>query len=154
MLRAGWVPLLGWSRTIPLCPVAILRAFKTMDATAVLGRNQISNPYQKANRVLCGYKDKRGLIERAGIDDPVGSVTGRHSPRVGGACTLLRAGLSETIVQKVGFSESPDMVGHYAKQMIHNPLCVEPFAFYNPRALEASYSSARSEPPRKRVRTS
>ena len=125
-----------------------------MDATAVLGRNQVANPYQTANRVLCGYKDRRGLLERAGIDDPVGSVTGWHSPRVGGACTLLRAGLSETIVQKVGFWESPDMVGHYAKQMIHNPLCVEPFAFYNPRALEASYSSARSEPPRKRVRTS
>ena len=62
-----------------------------------------------------------------------------HSSRVGGVCMLLRAGLSENVVSNLCNWDS-DIIKRYSKRLALEPSFVEPYKFYNPKALNHLYN--------------
>lgn len=88
------------------------------------------------------------LCEAAGIEN---HSPGRrralftaHSSRVGGVCMLLRAGLAENVISNICNWDS-DIIKRYSKRLALEPSFVEPYKFYNPKALAHLYNQVEYE---------
>jgi hypothetical protein len=116
--------------------------FKRMLTRARLDSTKGKNPTIAGVKKGSWQREFDHLAERAGI---VNFEVGRarrcytpHSTRVGGTCMLIRAGLDMKIISALA-DWSSDMVEHYGKKVMLNPECIEPIAFYSPKALARSY---------------
>jgi hypothetical protein len=141
---------------LDLCPVAVFRELKersTSDTLSNFGAGDAG--YRKWYTATRTFFLKSGYDLKAEIDNPERKRFGYtlHSTRVGGVCTLLRAGLSPAIITTLAMWES-EMIDHYARVVHLRPSCVEPMRFYNPEQLSECYKAASSaEPARKRRKT-
>ena len=135
LLRAGWSPL-SIPKRLPLCPVRIFEVLRKVDVHVTLERK-----YSRLYHVLNGSEGYTALFVQAGLCSQGEKTYGTHSCRIGGTCTLLKSGLSQSVVQAVGRWKSAEMVDHYARQVLLNPNCVEEFRFYNPVSLAGQYTA-------------
>jgi hypothetical protein len=135
---------------------------------------ELSNRAKQAGRSsLVEFRSKQALarafeklIEKAGIPN---SEPGRehkcytlHSCRVGGTCTLLKAGLEPKVISALAMWTS-EQIDRYGVMVMCMPSLVCPFQFFNPRELAGAYgrgdaggsgsgSSGDAEPARKRIK--
>ncbi len=129
---------------IVCCPVAIMLILRDR---APSGSDSLVhfNSYDKYERSL------KALMRKASIEYEPSEGRKRarystHSSRIGGVCTLLRAGLSESVISIVARWKS-DMIKRYAERVVLMPTIVQPCKFYNPRALKNSYSGTATDSP-------
>ena len=84
------------------------------------------------------------LFKKAGIElydskgDRKRKLYGTHSTRVGAACGLLKADLSEKVISMLCGWKS-DMIKRYAERVVLKPSEVDAWAFFNPVSLAGSY---------------
>ncbi|KAJ9437372.1 hypothetical protein DIPPA_13121 [Diplonema papillatum] len=106
-----------------LCPFPIYASFRD----ALLGNSRTRGILQPLNR---GHAPARSRVPFL-----------THSARIGGCCTLLKAGMDPIQVQKMGDWASGDMVTHYGEKVLRDPDCVEAVRFYNPTSLAHMYTA-------------
>ncbi|KAJ9438780.1 hypothetical protein DIPPA_13028 [Diplonema papillatum] len=134
----------GAPSSIRFCPVEVFTLLKRL-----AGSSQLLCPncgYRSFREALCGTRTRRGLFA-----DINGMSAGRspgsrlayttHSARVGGCCTLLKAGMGVMQVCELGDWASEDMVRLYGKKLTRDPYCVEAVRFYNPVSLAHCYAA-------------
>ena len=89
------------------------------------------------------YRSLEVLLKRAGIQNVIPGRKHKlyetHSSRVGGVCTLVRAGLAHNTISVIADWTS-DMIKHYAKRVMLEPSLCGPYAFYNPISLKGQYN--------------
>ena len=125
--------------SIPCCPV---RVFRVITGRARrLGRNIMSGhkDYQQFSRRLAVFVEQAGMMNH--IEGRTRALYTAHSTRVGGVCTLIRAGLKEMVVSAVA-NWSSDQVAEYARKVMLMPSIAEPVKFYNPIAMAANYAGS------------
>eukprot|EP00392_Amoebophrya_sp_AT5.2_P003250 g3255.t1 len=123
---------------VPLCPVAAFRAYCDRAKGGAQSAIARCTNYQSFSRAFNRLAIAAGIeVECEGRRRAMFTA---HSTRVGGVCTLLACGLAESCITVVCNWHS-DQVKRYARRVLLDPQLVEPFAFYNPRALKGAYSS-------------
>ena len=127
---------------VPCCPAAVFGLLR--DRACARGDARLCKVH-KYNKFL---ESMKSLFQQAGIEN---EVEGRsrhlytaHSTRVGGVCTLLRAGLAEKVISTLAGWKS-NMIERYSRRVVLEPSIVEPFAFFNPVTLKGSYSGVRAD---------
>ncbi len=85
--------------------------------------------YKEVYKALCGESGILEVLNKALPESSRRFTT--HSARVGGCCTLHKAGLSKDVVQEIGDWANVQMV-IYSKKLFRGPECVKAVPFYNP----------------------
>jgi hypothetical protein len=144
----------GSVKSIKLCPVAV---FKTLKDRAV--GDTISNfgsgtaGYAKWETAVRRLMKKCGHDDLALKADPERARFGYtlYMSRVGGVCTLLKAGLDPVIITTLAAWES-DVISRYGAKVALQPDCVDGMRFFNPVSHANRYNSgsAASAPAAKR----
>jgi hypothetical protein len=134
---------IGKQKTVPVCPVAVFRALLKNALGATLSNFGSGQPgYQRWRNAFIHLFEQAGLP--TDLKDGQEERYTLYCTRVGGVCTLLRAGLTTNVVSTLAMWES-DQVKRYGKRVTLQPTCVQPVKFYNPRSFEDVYGNASEE---------
>ncbi|KAJ9460746.1 hypothetical protein DIPPA_02769 [Diplonema papillatum] len=126
------------------CPVEVFSLLKRM---ALARGSELLCPfttYSSYYGALCGTGARRGVLQDLNQQGPAGrngNVYGTHSARIGGCCTLLRAGMDPDQVVTMGDWADVGMVRRYGERVLRDPHCVQPVRFYCPDTLAHVYTS-------------
>ncbi|KAJ9457604.1 hypothetical protein DIPPA_59005 [Diplonema papillatum] len=100
--------------------------------------------YAKYYGVLCGTEARRGVLDslrNLSSAGRCGNPYGTHSARVGGCCTLLKAGMDPDQVVTMGDWADAAMIRRYGEKVLRDPHCVQAVRFYCPVTLAHVYTS-------------
>jgi hypothetical protein len=111
-----------------LCPAKLARALKIGNQESALFNTSTYSSFSSRWKQLAG---KAGLKTTRGEFSP-------YCTRVGGVCTLLKAGLDEAVIKKITGWKS-DMVERYGERVMLRPDEVQAYKFYNPKGLAGKY---------------
>jgi hypothetical protein len=137
-------------RSIPCCPASLLRLLRTEAVES--GRASLV-AFPTAQKLQRSFDV---LVSRSGIENVeegrARKLYTMHSTRVGGVCSLLKAGLEPRVVSAIAAWAS-DQVRRYGDMVMRLPGCATAFPFYNPVALAGSYRAGNDgSPAAKRVK--
>ncbi|KAJ9439973.1 hypothetical protein DIPPA_29531 [Diplonema papillatum] len=134
----------GAPARIRYCPVEVFSLLKKM---ALARGAELLCPfptYAKYYGVLCGTEARRGVLDslrNLSSAGRCGNPYGTHSARVGGCCTLLKAGMDPDQVVTMGDWADAAMIRRYGEKVLRDPHCVQAVRFYCPVTLAHVYTS-------------
>ena len=95
--------------------------------------------YEQLHRGLKALCEKAHNIEWGPVPSDKRHYT-THSFRVGGICTLIRSGLSPSIITSLALWRDQNQILKYATVANLQPGSYQPYRFFNPRGHEANYT--------------
>ncbi|KAJ9436714.1 hypothetical protein DIPPA_28347 [Diplonema papillatum] len=131
----------GVPREVRYCPVAVFTQLKGMAGDKALLCPYVTYP---SFREALGGAGKPGILSCLNESRPAGRSRAAfvtHSARIGGCCTLLKAGMDPMQVKKMGDWSADSMVTYYGDKVLRDPDCVEAVRFYNPVSLAHMYTA-------------